>query len=257
MLLPFDVAGYAKALAAAPAKTPAEQPPSADGFMQAGFHASNFFLAGPAGYDAAFSLNADDVPALDISYSKPIYVLFSGFAMVYHLGGPPLPEGEPVKELQADFPGIRRTILKSYVRYSFTRYGVTYVAAIYCLDRPTSPLPELPAGRSRGATLPARAQARRRHAAAGATASARSPSTARSKNRRNSPITARAISFPAPARTRAASAAPTIPSMRGCASRSSSARLRQLAILQQLGQLRFHRPLGARRQERRAPIAAA
>ncbi len=137
VLLPFDVAGYAKALAAAAAKTPAEQPPSADSFMQAGFHASNFLLAGPAGYDAAFSLNADDVPSLDISYSKPIYLLFSGFDLVYDLGGPPLPDGEPVKELQADFPGIRRTILESYVRYSFTRYGVTYVAAIYCIDGPT------------------------------------------------------------------------------------------------------------------------
>ena len=137
VLLPFDVAGYAKALAAAAAKTPAEQPPSADGFMQAGFHASNFLLAGPAGYDAAFSLNADDIPSLDISYSKPIYLLFSGFDLVYDLGGPPLPEGEPVKELEADFPGIRRTILESYVRYSFTRFGVTYVAAIYCIDGPT------------------------------------------------------------------------------------------------------------------------
>ena len=147
VLLPFNAAGYAKALAAAPAAapdeqtasvpTPVKQPVSADSFMQAGFRASNFFLAGPAGYDAAFSLDADDFPALDISYSKPIHVLFSGLAMVYHLGGPPLPEGEPVKELEADFPGIQRYLLESYVRYSFKRYGATYVAAIYCIDGPT------------------------------------------------------------------------------------------------------------------------
>jgi hypothetical protein len=32
------------------------------------------------------------------------------------------------------FPGIRRYLHESYIRYSFERYGVTYVAAIYCLD---------------------------------------------------------------------------------------------------------------------------
>jgi Peptidase family M23 len=137
VLLPFDAAGYAKALAAAAAKTPADPPPAADGFVLGGFHASKFFLAGPAGYDAAFSLKADDIPALDISYSKPVYLLFSGFALTYDLGGPPPPEGEPVKELDADFPGIRRTILESNLRYSFQRFGVTYVAQIYCIDGPT------------------------------------------------------------------------------------------------------------------------
>jgi hypothetical protein len=137
VLLPFDTQAYAKSLAATPGQTPAQQTASADAFMQGGFHATNFFLAGPAGYDAAFSLNGDDIPALDISYSKPIYVLFSGLSLIYHLGGPPLPEGEPVKELDADFPGIRRYLLESYVRYSFQRYGVTYVAAIYCIDGPT------------------------------------------------------------------------------------------------------------------------
>jgi murein DD-endopeptidase MepM/ murein hydrolase activator NlpD len=137
VLLPFDAQGFAKAVAAKPEQTPTQKAQAADSFMQAGFHTSNFFLAGPAGYDAAFSLNADDFPALDVSYSKPIYVLFSGLALVYHLGGPPLPDGEPVKELESDFPGIRRYILESYVRYSFQRYGVTYVAAIFCIDGPT------------------------------------------------------------------------------------------------------------------------
>ncbi len=138
VLLPFDAKSYATSLSVMTDITPAQKLAVADAFMQAGFNASKFFMAGPAGYDALFSLNADGLPALDIVYSRPIYVLFSGLAMVYHLGGPPLPEGEPVKELEADFPGIRRYLLESYVRYSFTRYGVTYVAAIYCLDKPTS-----------------------------------------------------------------------------------------------------------------------
>ena len=55
-----------------------------------------------------------------------------------------LPAGEPVKELEADFPGIRRTLHESYVRYSFERFGVPYVAAIYCRD--TRPRPKLRSG---------------------------------------------------------------------------------------------------------------
>jgi hypothetical protein len=58
--------------------------------------------------------------------------------MIYRLDGPALPEGEPVAELQDDFPGIRRYLLESHVRYSFRRYGVTYVAGIFCRDRPAT-----------------------------------------------------------------------------------------------------------------------
>ena len=59
--------------------------------------------------------------------------------MTYQLDGPALPGGELVKVLQNDFPGLRRYLHESYIRYSFERYGVTYVAAIYCLDtRPRS-----------------------------------------------------------------------------------------------------------------------
>jgi murein DD-endopeptidase MepM/ murein hydrolase activator NlpD len=113
-----------------------------DGFLRGGFHATAFFQAGPAGFDAAFSLRTAEVKELsDIRYGEPAYVLFSGLAMVYELDGPPLPEGEPVKSLDDDFPGIRRILHESYVRYVFQRYGVTYVAAIYCRD--TRPRPKL------------------------------------------------------------------------------------------------------------------
>jgi len=135
VLVPFDVDGFAKDRAANPDQPPDKVLESINRFMRAGFQATKFFVAGPAGYDSAFALKLADVSDLsDIRYSDPVYVLFSGLAMVYDLDGPALPDGELVKDLQDDFPGIRRYLHESYIRYSFERYGVTYVAAIYCLD---------------------------------------------------------------------------------------------------------------------------
>jgi len=106
-----------------------------DNFLRGGFHATAFFQAGPGGFDVAFSIRASEVPELsEIRYPEPIYVMFSGLGMTYELGGPALPEGEPVKSLEADYPGIKRYLHESYIRYVFDRYGVTYVTAIYCLD---------------------------------------------------------------------------------------------------------------------------
>ena len=140
VLLPFDTDGLVKDLAANPAQPPDKTAQSAARFMRSGFQATKFFLTGPAGYDSAFSLALAGVPDLsDIRYAEPVYVLFSGFGMTYQLDGPALPGGELVKVLQNDFPGLRRYLHESYIRYSFERYGVTYVAAIYCLDtRPRS-----------------------------------------------------------------------------------------------------------------------
>jgi len=140
VLLPFDVDGFAKELAANPGQSADKLAETADRFMRSGFRATKFFLTGPAGYDSAFALKASDVSELsDIRYADPVYVLLSGFGMTYQLDGPAPPEGEPAKALQNDFPGIRRYLHESYIRYSFDRYGVTYVAAIYCLDtRPRS-----------------------------------------------------------------------------------------------------------------------
>ena len=140
VLLPFDTDGLVKELAANPAQPPDKTAQSAARFMRSGFQATKFFLTGPAGYDSAFSLALAGVPDLsDIRYAEPVYVLFSGFGMTYQLDGPALPGGELVKVLQNDFPGLRRYLHESYIRYSFERYGVTYVAAIYCLDtRPRS-----------------------------------------------------------------------------------------------------------------------
>lgn len=135
VLLPFDIDSFAKELAANPRQPADKAAERADHFMRSGFRATKFFLTGPAGYDAAFALTLADVSELsDIRYADPVYVLFSGLGATYDLDGPSFPEGELVKALQSDFPGIRRYLHESYIRYSFERYGVTYVAAIYCLD---------------------------------------------------------------------------------------------------------------------------
>jgi Peptidase family M23 len=128
VLLPLDIEALRNAQAGKPDVL-------VDGFLRGGFHATAFFQAGPAGFDTAFSLRTGEVKELsDIRFGEPAYVLFSGLAMLYEPDGPPLPEGEPVKSLDDDFPGIRRILHESYVRYSFERFGVTYVAAIYCRD---------------------------------------------------------------------------------------------------------------------------
>src|SRR5512132_1748603 len=142
VLLPFDIDGFAKELTAHQDQSPDKMAESADRFMRSGFQATKFFLTGPAGFDAAFGLTLASVPDLsDIRYSEPVYVLLSGLGVTYQLDGPALPVGELVKSLQSDFPGIRRYLHESYIRYSFERYGVTYVAAIYCRD--TRPRPKL------------------------------------------------------------------------------------------------------------------
>ena len=96
VLLPFDTAGWRKEVAANPALTlPGD---AADRFVQGGFHATHFFDAGPAGYDAAFSIRTNEVKELsDIDYVDPVYVLLSGFRFTYELKGPALPEGHVVR----------------------------------------------------------------------------------------------------------------------------------------------------------------
>ena len=135
VLLPFDTEAFAKERAGDPDQPVEKAAESVDRFIRSDFRATKFFVPGPAGYDSAFALKLADVRELsDIRYADPVYVLFSGFSMTYQLDGPPLPEGEPVKSLQDAFPGIRRYLHESYIRYAFERYGATYVAAIYCLD---------------------------------------------------------------------------------------------------------------------------
>ncbi|HEY7228847.1 MAG TPA: M23 family metallopeptidase [Pseudolabrys sp.] len=135
VLLPYDVDAFIKDRANNPDPAPEKTVENADRFLRSGFRATKFFVTGPAGYDSAFALDLSSISELsDIRYAEPVYVLFSGFGMIYSLDGPAMPEGELVKSLQSEYPGIRRYLHESYIRYSFERFGATYVAAIYCLD---------------------------------------------------------------------------------------------------------------------------
>jgi hypothetical protein len=103
--------------------------------MLGNFQPTDFFQGGPAGFDAVFSINTAEAPELkDISYARPVYVLFSGLRFTYALDGPTLPKASPVKELDALVPGVRRTWHELVQRTIFDRYGVTYVVAIFCRD---------------------------------------------------------------------------------------------------------------------------
>ena len=128
VLLPVDVGALRK------------PPDDADNVARGGFAATRFFQAGPAGYDAAFSIRTADVPEFsDIDYAKPVYVLLSGFRFIYALDGPALPAPAPVKTLESEFPGARRVWHEFYLRTIFERYGATYVVSIFCRDvRPSA-----------------------------------------------------------------------------------------------------------------------
>ena len=96
------------------------------------FGKPKFFLAGPAGYDAAFSIT---LPESD-TRSKPraVEVHISGFAFLYELEARMGGEEKPLAGLQAEFSDMRRLYLESHMRYLFTRYGVLYDVSIECYE---------------------------------------------------------------------------------------------------------------------------
>ncbi len=121
VLLPFDTAAF---LDARQNGVPASLSLSR---YQADFRSADLFDAGPAGYDAVFSLEpgaGDTLPPR--SFARPVEVQITG-------------SGEPVKALSAQFPDLRRFIREGYVRYAFTRFGVPYVVSIQCLDSAPRP----------------------------------------------------------------------------------------------------------------------
>ena len=101
---------------------------------QADFSRADLFHAGPAGYDAVFSLPPGAAPAAARTFARPVEVQITGSILVYDLADPLGGRGEPVKALAAQFPDMRRFIREGYVRYAFTRFGVPYVVSIQCLD---------------------------------------------------------------------------------------------------------------------------
>jgi hypothetical protein len=129
VLLPFDTAAFLNArLNGAPSSLSVSR-------YQADFRAADMFDAGPAGYDAVFSLEpgaGDGLPQR--TFAKPVEVQITGSILTYDIDDPPGGKGEPVKNLSAQFPDLRRFIREGYVRYAFTRFGVPYVVSVQCLD---------------------------------------------------------------------------------------------------------------------------
>ena len=134
VLLPLDTAAY---LAARQSDEVAGAVPPAR--YQADFR-TDLFDAGPAGYDAVFSLPPDAGAGLPQRiFAGPVEVQITGSRLIYELldpqGGKSEPvKGDPVKTLAAQYPDLRRFIREGYVRYAFTRFGIPYVVSIQCLD---------------------------------------------------------------------------------------------------------------------------
>jgi murein DD-endopeptidase MepM/ murein hydrolase activator NlpD len=128
VLLPFDTAALLRDQASG-------QPAADDERYLAGFHARKFFFPGPSGYDAALAIRTAEIPELaDIKFAEPIQVVMSGSALLYQLDDETQLAGSPVKELENDFPGIRRLLLEHHLRYTFVRFGVPYVVSVGCFD---------------------------------------------------------------------------------------------------------------------------
>jgi hypothetical protein len=134
VLLPFDMAAFlgARSTGASAALLMSH--------YQAGFRPVDMFDAGPAGYDAVFSLEPDAGEAMPQRiFAKPIEVQITGSVLIYDVNDPFGGRGEPVKALALQFPDLRRFIREGYVRYAFTRFGVPYVVSIQCLDSAPRP----------------------------------------------------------------------------------------------------------------------
>lgn len=129
VLLPFDTAAFLEArLGGAP---PGLSLPR----LQSDFRPADLFEAGPAGYDAVFSLEPGAGEGMPQRiFAKPVEVQITGSSLIYDISDPLGGRGEPVKSLAAEFPDLRRFIREGYVRYAFTRFGVPYVVSIQCLD---------------------------------------------------------------------------------------------------------------------------
>lgn len=127
VLLPFDTKAYLRDLAADSAK------PASD--YSRGFQATAFFLAGPAGYDAVFAVKPGALEGLgSIGESEPVLVEISASTLLYDVPPAKAVVELPVRGLEKTFPNIRRFILENYLRYTFEKYGMTYVVSISCFD---------------------------------------------------------------------------------------------------------------------------
>jgi murein DD-endopeptidase MepM/ murein hydrolase activator NlpD len=129
VLLPFDTASYLDA------RLNGTAPERSLPRYQADFRPVDLFDAGPAGYDAVFSLEPGAGSGLPSrTYANPIEIQITGSLLIYDIADQQGGKGEPVKSLAAQYPDLRRFIREGYVRYAFTRFGVPYVVSMQCLD---------------------------------------------------------------------------------------------------------------------------
>ena len=86
---------------------------------------------------ATFYLHDGD-GGIHFRYRKPIQIDITGAGFTYDLDGPNHQEVFPVKDkdLEVQFPGIKRILREAHVRYVFERFGVPYVVSIQCYDQP-------------------------------------------------------------------------------------------------------------------------
>jgi len=126
VLLPFDTQAYLH--------DAGEGAAGDAGKYLSGFDPTMLFFPGPSGYDAMLSLKPGAAPDLNLTYARPVHVQISGSALIYQLDGSVAPDVAPVPQFDAEFPGIRRVLMESHVRYTFVRYGVPYFVAIECFD---------------------------------------------------------------------------------------------------------------------------
>jgi hypothetical protein len=104
------------------------------------FHPTRYFLPGPAGYTASYTLDIGGGP-FKVSYKKkPVEIEITGAGFTYDLDPPDHQEVFPPKDkdLETLYPGIRRILREAHVRYAFERYGVPYIVSIQCYDQRVS-----------------------------------------------------------------------------------------------------------------------
>jgi hypothetical protein len=129
VLLPFDTAAFLSDRASG-----LDQGKPSEAYLS-GFRLTKFFYPGPSGYDAAFTVRASEVPGLtDLQFSDQADLLISGSSVLYDLNNSGADQGKPVPALESEFPGIRRLLVESHVRYTFVRYGVPYMVSLLCFD---------------------------------------------------------------------------------------------------------------------------
>jgi hypothetical protein len=125
VLLPFDTASFLTDDAAGAATDKSK--------YMSGYSAANFFfLAGPSGYDASLTLLPEGKPDANVNWHRRVDVQITASLVIYDLGGPVLPQGTPVPDLNDRFPGIRRLTLEEHLRYNFVRFGVPYAVTVMC-----------------------------------------------------------------------------------------------------------------------------